>query len=589
MNKIKKVVISNFRGISYECVFPTSTPVWLFGKNGTGKTSFIEALRFALTGKKPNDMIFHGADSGFVYIEFNDAEGTSVGRYFYVGDKANVVKVNDKTCTAKEAQKIICEKMNATLDQLDVLTSEIVFRELMGGDLGKFLLNFITEPFTPTKLYELVEFSEAEKEKLTTDRLLPANFDISLLESVYQTLFNERTVLKKDIAALEAKFDLNEEYPAPHFSSLDDLKKAEEEYLLARTDEKRKADAVKEYERALAEYKRRLARKILLIEQKEKISVVPEITDETVVELRKTMDELVTDKHNYETIIATNKVVVSSQQKILDALDSDVCPIASCLKCKTDKTAAKLTVEEALKAAQSAISTAEEAIERVAERINDANAKLKSTEAQLKLNKEYETLEKRIKDIDIGDVPKEPVFGTTSEEWKMFPAYKQEYEEYSQFKVAKETHEALVLRLATLSSLIKKFSPKGEVNNAIMKHYCDIFDDSAAAIADLFGYTVSFVPTEGSGVKLLVRPDTIRPESTKRDVDFNSLSSGEKLIASIIVYTVLNNLMGTGLLILDNFNDLDAESSEKARTIINAINKELGISTIFVAGCLLES
>ena len=141
-----------------------------------------------------------------------------------------------------------------------------------------------------------------------------------------------------------------------------------------------------------------------------------------------------------------------------------------------------------------------------------------------------------------------------------------------------------MLQLSTLSTLIKKFSSKGEVNSAIMKHYCDIFDDSAAAIAELFGYTVSFVPTEGSGVKLLVRP-----ESEKKDVDFNSLSSGEKLITSIVVYTVLNNLMGTGLLILDNFNDLDAESSEKAKTIINAINKELGVSTIFIAGCLPES
>lgn len=584
MNKIRKIVISNFRGIEYQSLFPTNSPMWLFGKNGTGKTSTIEALRFALTGKKPNDMMFHGASSGFVYIEFNDAEGTSVGRYFYAGDKANVVKVNDKTCTAKEAQKIICEKMNATLEQLDVLTSETVFRDLMGGDLGKFLLNFITEPFTPKKLYELVPFSEAEKEKLEIDRLLPATFDISLLEEVYQKLFNERTILKKDIAALEAKFDLSEEYPAPHFSSLKEMKKAEEEYLLAKTDEKRKADAIKSYERAVAEYERRLARKSELIEQKEKISVVPEITDETVAELRKTMDELVTDKHNYETIVATNKVVVSSQQKILDALDSDVCPIASCLKCKTDKTAAKSTVEEALKAAQSAISTAEEAIERVAERINNTNIKLKNTEAQLKLNKEYENLDKRIKDIDIGDVPKKPLFEPTSEEWKMYPAYKQEYEEYTQFKVAQETYNSLMLQLSTLSTLIKKFSSKGEVNSAIMKHYCDIFDDSAAAIAELFGYTVSFVPTEGSGVKLLVRP-----ESEKKDVDFNSLSSGEKLITSIVVYTVLNNLMGTGLLILDNFNDLDAESSEKAKTIINAINKELGVSTIFIAGCLPES
>ena len=68
-------------------------------------------------------------------------------------------------------------------------------------------------------------------------------------------------------------------------------------------------------------------------------------------------------------------------------------------------------------------------------------------------------------------------------------------------------------------------------------------------------------------------------------IDFTSLSTGEKLIVSIIIYVVLNNLMGTDIIILDDFNDLDAENAAHAKDIVQAVYRDLGITTIFVAGC----
>ena len=43
--------------------------------------------------------------------------------------------------------------------------------------------------------------------------------------------------------------------------------------------------------------------------------------------------------------------------------------------------------------------------------------------------------------------------------------------------------------------------------------------------------------------------------------------------------------MGTDIIILDDFNDLDAENAARAKDIVQAVFRDLGITTIFVAGC----
>lgn len=580
MGKICKIVIENFKGIKFNTLTPKEEPTWLFDKNGSGKTSFLEALRYGLTGKMPKDILYHGTKEGFVSIFFNDPDNTIVTRFFYSGSKPNKVKVNSKACTAKEAQKIICEIMNASEEQLDALTSNEIFQELIKGDLGKFLLGFITEPMTIEKLYDICEFTDDEKVKIADDKLLPKMFDVSITDSVYQTLFTERASIRKQIAALSAKYDFEEPMPEPKFKSDEDLKKAEDEYIKLSGEaafEKEKLDA---YNKALTEYNSRKARQETLKRKLDELVAKLEVetTEFDVDNANKTLNDAVTMKHNFETIIASNKIVVNNQKKILDALDSDKCPISSCLVCKTDKTKAKADVEESIKAAQSAVDTASEGVTKENETIKKANDRLAYLKAQLNITNEIKALKCRISDIDIGEEPSRPTIVTVSGDWKSFPVYKKEYEEYSDFVSAKELLNILLKKNSVVDSLVKKFSPKGSVGVAIMKHYCDLFDEEAETISDAFGYQIKFIPEDG--VKL-----SVIPADKTAEVDFTSLSTGEKLITSIIIYVVLNSLMGTGIIILDDFNDLDPENAARAKDIVQSIYRDLGMTTIFVAGC----
>lgn len=578
--KIQKIVIENFKGIKFTTFMSKEEPTWLFDKNGSGKTSFLEALRYGLTGKMPKDILYHGADEGFVTILFNDPDNTTVTRYFYSGAKPNKVKVNSKTCTAKEAQKIICEIMNASDEKLDVLTSNEIFQELIKGDLGKFLLSFITEPMTIEKLYDICKFTDDEKAKIADDKLLPKKFDVSITDSVYQVLFAERASLKKQVASLQAKYDFEEPLPEPKYKSEADIKKAEDEYIKLSGEaafEKEKLDA---YNKALTEYNSRKARQETLKRKLDELVAKLEVetTESDVDNVNKTLNDAVTMKHNFETIIASNKVIVNNQKKILDALDSDKCPISSCLICKTDKTKAKADVEESISAAQSAVDTASEGVTKESEIIKEANNRLSYLRTQLNITNEIKALKCRISDIDVGEEPSKPAIVTISGDWKLFPVYKKEYEEYYDFVSANELLGVLIKKTAIVDGLVKKFSPKGDVETAIMKHYCDLFDTEAEMIANAFDYQVKFRPE--NGVKL-----SIVPAGKTAEVDFTSLSTGEKLIVSIIIYVVLNNLMGTDIIILDDFNDLDAENAAHAKDIVQAVYRDLGITTIFVAGC----
>lgn len=579
MSKIKKVEIQNFKGVKFWESSITG-PKLITGCNGAGKTSYLEALRFVLTGKMPQDMLRHDCESGYVKVFFSDPNETTVTRSFYAGDKPNKVKVNGKTTTAKEAQKIICDILGVAEDKLQLLTSDTLFRELISGDVGSFLTEFINEPMDYAKLYTLCSFTAEEKIKIETS-LLPERFSVSDIDGVYQTLFTQRAGIKKVRASVQAKME-DEPLPEPFYKTEEEVKAGEELYISKAADEKSFADRKAKYTRELAEYQARRDRKAALEARFKTAEFFTEATEENITSVEKTQQELTTQKHNFETIIASSDVVVKSQQKILDALDSPKCPISDCLVCKTDKTEARAEVLAGLKAAQESIDAAKKAIETLDCQIAENSEKLLELKREVKANQEYLELEKRISDINIG-TPPEPVEEVSDgdEDWKNHPRRKAEYEDWLKDKAVREEYDELSKELDIVCSLLEKFAPKGVVNSAIISRYCDIFNEQAASLADMFSYKVNFVPDNGIRLK-------IKPETSDKEVDFTSLSSGEQTIVTLIIYTVLNVLMGTDIIFMDNLNDLDPENYKKFLEVLDVVENEFGIETIFVATCSEE-
>ena len=85
MANVREIEIVNFKGIDRMSETFDLMPKYISGNNGYGKTSFLEAIRYALTGKAPTReaILREGTDCGYVSIVFDDSDSTVVRRDFY--------------------------------------------------------------------------------------------------------------------------------------------------------------------------------------------------------------------------------------------------------------------------------------------------------------------------------------------------------------------------------------------------------------------------------------------------------------------------------------------------------------------------
>lgn len=82
--QIEKLTMNNFRGIEHAEFIPEKVNLFI-GKNGVGKTSHLEAMRFGITGEAPDDILKNGHESGSVTLSVFG--GTEIERSF--GKKKN--------------------------------------------------------------------------------------------------------------------------------------------------------------------------------------------------------------------------------------------------------------------------------------------------------------------------------------------------------------------------------------------------------------------------------------------------------------------------------------------------------------------
>ena len=136
--KIKSVIIRNFAGIENETIEPGHMNIFL-GPCGAGKTSRLQAMRFALYGKDTGTIIKNGSDSASVTLQFED--GSVVERQRT--KSATLVKVNGQKTTLKSAKEYIEEKLGTSCDVLKVMCEQDYIDSLNRKDLSKLFLSVL--------------------------------------------------------------------------------------------------------------------------------------------------------------------------------------------------------------------------------------------------------------------------------------------------------------------------------------------------------------------------------------------------------------------------------------------------------------
>ena len=181
----------------------------------------------------------------------------------------------------------------------------------------------------------------------------------------------------------------------------------------------------------------------------------------------------------------------------------------------------------------------------------------------------------------LGDAPVEPDVPPKTDvpAKESLLAEKEMIRKYETHKARKAEYENTLKLHNIYNELVKKFAPKGAVNAAIVDYYCDIFNDSIKPFADAVGYSVTFVA--GNGLTVLVRSS-----ADKSYVGFDSLSTGEQFVTTILVQHLCNILSGCSIMLIDDYNELDSVNASKTKELLNELSVEY--SLLVVAGTNLS-
>lgn len=579
MANVREIEIVNFKGIDRMSETFDLMPKYISGNNGYGKTSFLEAIRYALTGKTPTrePILREGTDCGYVSIVFDDSDSTVVRRDFY-REKTTKVTVNEKTTTAKLAQRLICSLLDINEETLNINTSSDVFREMFSGTLSKYLLGFVEESFSREKLFGLIQFSEQEKEML--NKLLPHSFGLPECEALYNRLYEQRAVLKAKLNTFTAA-ELTNPTAKPARTE-EDVDKELNAIIASECAAKIYAEMYKRFQTQLAAYNTKLS-EISSLENEIAGIATADFDPLEKLEIAKKKQEALTAKATAEGTIRTLRKNIEVFKKTLANLNTNVCPISAKLICTTDKTAAKQELEQSIADSIRAIDGQNDIIASAEIELNRLNSREQEISIAEKAIQRKESLIlslARAKKM-LGDAPVEPDVPPKADvsAKESLLAEKEAIRKYEIYKTRKADYEDALKLRDVYNELVKKFAPKGAVNAAIVDYYCDIFNDSIKPFADAVGYSVTFVA--GNGLTVLVRS-----AEDKFYVGFDSLSTGEQFVTTILVQHLCNILSGCSIMLIDDYNELDSVNASKTKELLNELSVEY--SLLVVAGTNLS-
>jgi len=171
--KIIELKAENIKKLKAIEIRPTENTVVITGKNGAGKSSILDSIWYALTGKdslkETSKPIRDGQDHASVTVDIGDYIVTRT----WTNNETSYLKVENKDGA----------RYNSPQQLLDSLIGELSFDPLEFARVEK----------------------KAQKEVLL--KLLGLSANVDELDKQYQDIFNERTFIGRNFKASKAQFD----------------------------------------------------------------------------------------------------------------------------------------------------------------------------------------------------------------------------------------------------------------------------------------------------------------------------------------------------------------------------------------------
>lgn len=575
--KITSLHIMNYGGISDLKLSLNQINV-IFGKCGTGKSSIMSALKFVLTGEVSKDDIKVGTQNATVEVFFED--GNSISRIRK--SDSTTCKSNGKTCTATALNKFIESKIGASVKIITAMCGADFLETLGQKDLTNFVLSILPVNITFDVMIQFLEEHLSRKVVSTEKQFLTEYFDtaavitLSDIDTAYKKICDNRRIKSAELerAKIRCQFD-NQRLPN---ETKDELNLQMGTISVAEARSKDYKNQLEVYNRAL---KAQSDAKERLRELQRQLELLKNVQKPDEKEFQKNKE----DKAKFENaikqsnnIVATNLANIKMFQKTIDNLNKPVCPISEKLICNTDKSGLETELQELVQRNQKAVDDAQAFIVRCNEQIQMRDNFIDNYNSTMLQFTKKESLEKQIHEFVIPNVPEKPVEVMMDDIIVKKHEISQKLQIISEYEAAlkaKEEYDKLVKEVELLEFGVLALDVKNGVRSKIMEKSLAPLEKMVNAKAEILRKGFRVAMTSPHGLDIKVSPNGIDFVPMKR------VSAGEFIFTAYLIMSVVRQITGVTVLLIDNIDSLDADSM---KNFLKLVCQDKEYDTVVISG-----
>ena len=579
MSTIDRISLAGFRGTEKRVDIEIAPYTVFAGKNASGKSTVLHALRAAMFGAVPENCINTSSKVAGAAVHFDD--GTEITTQ--IDDKKVTHRLNGKVLTKKDCAEVRGKAMKLSPD-----IAEILFRDgqycldLKPEEFSKLIGNVLPKGATVDDLLAGLKVSP-EEEKLFRANYSGTDVDFSVIAALYKVFSGMFTELNKKIEAGEKTSEVL--YSSVSKIPVEHLKKRQDQLIAALKECQDYENALRQYEVDRERYEKRSAE---IKELRGKLASKPEAVtandiDAAIRRVNK-INEQLTEEAKLIAVLTEN---VATSQEILGRLSSSVCPVSREIVCTTDKNSARPGLEKTISDNQKMLESRQHRQEVLKASLEASERQVQELRAKEKEGLEFVRLEERLRQLTEAkvEIPTKPEAKTGNEE-ELRAELKKVSEEISnagRAEEARKLREDIKLVRAerdVVESLRKRLAPKGEAYNYILEKVCGLLNKQMnTTAADLScGSEYEFRITE-TGMTLYGKK-TGAPEM----IPVKDMSTGERFLSHLILTTLINKIVGLNFVILDNIDCLDADNLARILNLITSSEYASRFANVILSG-----
>lgn len=563
--KIAKIIINNFRGITTETLLPDKINV-LLGHCGTGKSSTMDAIKWGLTGKITKEDIRYDSPEASIKIIFDD--GTSIMRT----QSAKATNyVNEKVATEKATNEFLENKFGCSISSIEAMCGASFFKSLSKKDLKSFIIDILPIKASFSKIVELSDDLDEEKISFIKE-YLEDEVSLADIDAAYKTVFDGRKVKKQVLKNLQEKSKFTKELPGV---TKEELLKRQGEIALI---EAKVNDYKKNLERYNKSLKTRENAEKQLADMKNRLHQYKDIKQPVEADLQLAIKEkqlFIDAIVNANNTIAIMKANVELMQRTLDSLDKPVCPISERIVCTADKSGLREELISLVEMNNKELANGYNFIVRCNEQVDKRDEIINSYNNQLIAWNNKINLENTINAFALPEVLDKPeeVNGDFAEEKLQIQNMLNVWYEKDASDQAAKNIEETVHKVNLYDFAVKFFSANG-IKSKLLEKAVDplqkMIDEKTQSLRK--GFKISLMTEEEFDI-------TISPR-TGEVVPLNKISAGEFIVTAYILMSVVSQITGVSILMMDNLDNLD---SDAARQLMLLLDADENFNTIILA------